>query len=219
MANSVVVRWLGVQDYEEIWQKMQQFTQTRDDDTVDEFWLLEHKPVYTFGQNAKTEHLLAANTIPVVRTDRGGQITYHGPGQLMVYTLIDVKRKQLGIRQLVSHLEQAIIDFLASYDVTAFAKREAPGVYIAMGDPPQEKKICSIGLRIRRGCAYHGIAFNIGMDLKPFDHINPCGFAGLQMTQLSELGGPDQTHEAGQKLMGHLMNNLNYTHCLSKIES
>lgn len=215
LVEHAIVRWLGVQDYQETWHKMQEFTQNRDHDTIDEFWLLEHNPVYTFGQNAKAEHLLTANAIPVVRTDRGGQITYHGPGQLMLYTLIDVKRRQLGIRQLVSHLEQAVIDALDTYGVHAFAKREAPGVYVAQGTPLQDKKICSIGLRIRRGCAYHGIALNVGMDLRPFTHINPCGFAGLQMTQVSELGGPHQVNKVGQELVDHLLSNLGYTQRLS----
>jgi lipoyl(octanoyl) transferase len=184
---------------------MQTFTQQRGELTPDEIWLCEHHPVYTQGQNGKSEHLLNPGQIPVVQTDRGGQITYHGPGQLMVYTLIDIKRLGMNVRAFVSALEQSIIDLLARYQIIAFAKREAPGVYV------DEKKICSIGLRIRKGCSYHGIAFNVAMDLTPFRGINPCGFKTLQMTQFSELGGLADPQETGRQLVDYFMKNLVYT--------
>ena len=177
-SSSIHVRWLGQQDYLSCWQAMRDFTNQRDDMTADEIWLLEHPPVFTQGQNGKPEHVLNPANIPVVQTDRGGQVTYHGPGQLMIYTLIDIKRKKMNIRDLVTRLEQSVIDYLASFSIAAAAKREAPGVYV------HGKKIASIGLRVRKGCAYHGIAFNIAMDLEPFKRINPCGFAALEMTQL-----------------------------------
>ena len=187
-------------------QAMQDFTNQRNQETPDEIWLLEHDPVFTQGQNGKEEHLLNPGNIPVIQTDRGGQVTYHGPGQLMIYTLIDLKRKQLNVRDLVTLLEKSVIDLLAKYNIQAVAKREAPGVYV------EEKKICSIGLRIRRGCSYHGIAFNVSMDLEPFTRINPCGFTALEMTQFSALNGPDNTLETGRQLVNYLMKNLVYTH-------
>jgi lipoyl(octanoyl) transferase len=201
----ITVRWLGLQDYGDTWQAMKAFTNERDEHTLDEIWLLEHQPVFTQGQNGKAEHILNAGLIPVLQSDRGGQVTYHGPGQLMVYTLIDLKRKKLNIRALVTLLEQSIIDLLANFGIEAEAKREAPGVYV------NSNKICSIGLRVRRGCAYHGIAFNVAMDLTPFNCINPCGFSGLQMTQFGALGGLQDTLEAGRKLINYLMKNLGYT--------
>lgn len=209
IATSLKVRWLGRQDYSSCWRAMQEFTNQRDENTPDEIWLLEHDPVFTQGQNGKAEHILNAGNIPVVQTDRGGQVTYHGPGQLMVYTLIDLRRKQFQVRQLVSLIEQSIVDFLAEFGINANAKPEAPGVYV------NENKICSIGLRIRRGCAYHGIAFNIALDLEPFTRINPCGFKALKMTQLSELGGLKDTQESGRKLINYLMKNLGYTRSVS----
>lgn len=203
--NTVTIRWLGQKDYEACWQAMQQFTNQRNEETIDEIWLLEHHPVFTQGQNGKAEHILNPGNIPIVQTDRGGQVTYHGPGQLMVYTLVDLKRKQLNVRELVSLLEQSIIDLLAEYGIKAHAKREAPGVYV------DEKKICSIGLRIRRGCSYHGIAFNVSLDLEPFTRINPCGFAELKMTQFAALGGLKGTLETGNKLVNYLVKSLEYT--------
>lgn len=205
IANTIRVHWKGLQDYTSCWHAMQEFTNQRDSETLDEIWLLEHPPVFTQGQNGKAEHLLNTGDIPVVQTDRGGQVTYHGPGQLMVYTLIDLKRKHLNVRELVTLLEQSVIDMLAEYNIKAVAKREAPGVYV------DEKKICSIGLRIRKGCSYHGIAFNVAMDLTPFTRINPCGFSTLEMTQFASLGGLKSTRETGQKLAGYLMKNLGYT--------
>lgn len=203
--DQVIIRWLGQRDYQPCWDAMQAFTSNRSDETIDEIWLLEHTPVFTQGQNGKPEHVLNPGNIPIVQTDRGGQVTYHGPGQLMVYTLIDLKRKKINVRELVSRLEQSVIDLLAQYNIEAVAKPDAPGVYV------DGKKICSIGLRIRRGCSYHGIAFNINLDLEPFNRINPCGFSNLQMIQLSELGGPDTTLDAGLELCKYMTKNLQYT--------
>ncbi|MGZ5050674.1 MAG: lipoyl(octanoyl) transferase LipB [Methylobacter sp.] len=178
----ITVRDLGIQPYESTWQAMQRFTLERDAEAVDEIWLTEHPAVYTLGLNGKREHLLNTGDIPVVNTDRGGQVTYHGPGQLVVYTLLDIKRLNLGIRQLVTTLEQAMIATLAHYGITAAARADAPGVYV------DGKKIGSIGLRIKKNCSYHGLSLNNNMDLRPFDRINTCGYPGLEVTQLSDLG-------------------------------
>lgn len=177
-----IIRELGLQPYETIWKDMQQFTQERTDETSDEIWVLEHLPVYTLGLNGKQEHLLNPGNIPVIQCDRGGQVTYHGPGQLIVYTLLDIKRLEIGIRQLVTLLEQSMITALAQFGLTAVAKPEAPGVYV------NGKKIGSIGIRIKRNCSYHGISLNNNMDLTPFDYINTCGFKDLQVTQLADFG-------------------------------
>lgn len=202
----IILRRLGLQAYEKAWQAMQAFTATRHEKTADEIWLLEHPPVYTLGLNGKMEHVLNRGAIPLIKTDRGGQITYHGPGQLILYTLIDLRRKQeLTIRGLVSALENAAIALLGQYGVQAHAKREAPGVYTL------DKKIASIGLRVKRGCSYHGLSFNVCMDLQPFQNINPCGFKGLQMTQLADLSGPVQLNEVAAPLIHLLLQQLNYT--------
>jgi lipoyl(octanoyl) transferase len=179
-----LLRHLGRVDYESTWLAMQTFTERRDASTRDEIWLLEHPPVFTLGMNGKAEHILAAGDIPVVKIDRGGQVTYHGPGQLVAYPLLDLRRQKLGVRELVVALENAIIATVAHWGIQALGKRDAPGVYV------DGKKIASIGLRIKRGCSYHGLALNVGMDLSPFRRINPCGYQGLEMTQISELGGP-----------------------------
>ena len=176
------VKWLGRVEYEPTWREMQRITDTRDENTPDEIWLLEHPPVFTLGLNADAGHVLAAGDIPVVKIDRGGQVTYHGPGQLVVYPLIDIRRAGLGVRDLVTALERAVIAYCASLGITAECRKNAPGVYV------DGKKIASVGLRIRRGASYHGLAFNVNMDLEPFQRINPCGYAGLQMTQLAALG-------------------------------
>lgn len=205
--NIVNIRWLGQQDYASTWQAMQDFTRTRTDETADEIWLLEHPPVFTQGQNGKPEHVLNPGDIPIVKTDRGGQVTYHGPGQLMVYTLIDVKRKKMNVRELVTRLEQSVVDYLASHGANAEARRDAPGVYI------NSKKIASIGLRIRKGCSYHGIAFNIRMDLAPFQRINPCGFVDLSMTQLideSKNAFAGNVEDAGDEYVNYLVKQLGY---------
>lgn len=203
-SDTVIIRRMAPQDYETCWRAMRQFTDQRDETVPDEIWLLEHHPVFTQGQNGKPEHILAPGNIPIIQVDRGGQVTYHGPGQLVAYTLIDLKRKKLTIRELVTRLEQSVIDFLKEYDIHAAAKREAPGVYI------DGKKICSVGLRIRRGCSYHGLAFNIAMDLEPFSRINPCGFQGLEVTQLAEFDSQTNINEASLKLINYLAANLGY---------
>jgi lipoyl(octanoyl) transferase len=177
-----VIRNLGLQNYESVWQNMQQFTQSRNPETPDEIWAVEHFPVYTLGLNGKREHLLDTGSIPVINTDRGGQVTYHGPGQLVIYTLLDIKRLNLGVRQLVTLLEQAMISALAGYGIAAVSRADAPGVYV------DGKKIGSIGLRIKKNCSYHGLSLNNDMDLRPFDHINTCGYSDLKVTQLTDLG-------------------------------
>ena len=211
--TAVIIRSLGTQDYHSCWQAMKDFTNQRDAGTVDEFWIVEHPPVFTQGQNGKAEHILNAGDIPVVQVDRGGQVTYHGPGQLMIYTLIDVRRLKLNIRQLVTALEKAVIDLLAAQGVQAIAKCDAPGVYV------DDRKICSVGLRIRRGCSYHGLAFNVDMDLTPFSRINPCGYPALKMTQLSALCGPQDSNAVASQLIEYLITNLGYTSRLNKSES
>jgi len=177
-----VLRNLGLQDYETTWQDMQRFTQDRDAETADELWIVEHPPVYTLGLNGKREHLLSTGAIPVINSDRGGQVTYHGPGQLIIYALLDMKRLNLGVRRLVTILEQAMIDTLALYNIAAVARADAPGVYV------NDKKIGSIGIRIKKNCSYHGLSLNNHMDLRPFDHINTCGYSGLEVTRLADLG-------------------------------
>lgn len=181
--SELIVRHLGLRDYGFTVETMQAFTENRSAGTADEVWLLEHPPVFTLGRGAAAEHVLNPGPIPVVRTDRGGQVTYHGPGQLVVYVLIDLQRRRLGIRQFVRLLEATVIALLADYAVTAVARPGAPGVYVA------EQKIASMGLRVRRGCTYHGLSLNVGMDLEPFCRINPCGFPGLKVTDLRTLLG------------------------------
>jgi len=174
------LRWLGRVDYEPTWRAMQKFTNERTPETPDEIWLLEHEPVFTLGMNANRSHVLAPGDIPVIHIDRGGQVTYHGPGQLVVYPLIDVRRAALGVRDLITALERSVIRYLAGYGVAAECRPGAPGVYVGA------RKIASVGLRIRRSGSYHGLALNVRMDLAPFGRINPCGYAGLQMTQLAD---------------------------------
>ena len=178
----ITIRNLGTQPYQSIWQDMQRYTENRGIEAADEIWITEHPPVYTLGLNGKREHLLATGDIPVINSDRGGQVTYHGPGQLIIYTLLDIKRLNLSIRSLVTTLEQAMISALAQYGIIAVAKTDAPGVYV------NDKKIGSIGLRIKKNCSYHGLSINNHMDLRPFDHINTCGYSGLEVTQLANLG-------------------------------
>ena len=192
------VRHLGQVDYRSTWERMQQFTAARTGETADELWFLEHPPVFTLGMAGRREHLLAPGDIPVVTSDRGGQVTYHGPGQLVVYTLIDLRRAGLGVRDLVTALEQSVIQYAATLGVTASARREAPGVYVA------ERKLASVGIRIRRGCSYHGVALNVNMDLEPFLRINPCGYAGLAMVQLSDIAAVPEVGVAAAGLQPHL---------------
>jgi lipoyl(octanoyl) transferase len=194
----LIVRQLGRQPYLPIWQAMQDFTDQRNDSTNDELWLVEHEPVFTQGQAGKEEHLLAPGDIPVVKVDRGGQVTYHGPGQQMLYVLLNLKRHKLGVRDLVTALEQCVVLSLQAYDINAYPKADAPGVYV------DGKKICSIGLRIRKGCSFHGLALNVNMDLSPFMRINPCGYAGLEMVNCTQLQGPDNLAEAGNNIVASL---------------
>ncbi|MGM8708882.1 lipoyl(octanoyl) transferase LipB [Enterobacter hormaechei subsp. steigerwaltii] len=178
--DKILVRHLGLQPYEPVSQAMHDFTDMRDDTTPDEIWLVEHLPVFTQGQAGKAEHLLMTGDIPVIQSDRGGQVTYHGPGQQVMYVLLNLKRRKLGVRDLVTLLEQTVVNTLAEYGIDAHPRADAPGVYVG------EMKICSLGLRIRKGCSFHGLALNINMDLTPFQRINPCGYAGMEMTQMRQ---------------------------------
>ena len=196
-------RWLGHQAYEPLWQRMQTHTDQRTDTTPDEIWFAEHPPVFTLGLAAKSEHVLAPGDIPVVQTDRGGQVTYHGPGQLMMYPLLDLRREGLGVRELVCNLERAVISLAAAKGITAVGRRDAPGVYVA------GQKLASIGIRIRRGASYHGLALNIDMDLEPFGRINPCGYANLEMTDLKRLGAALPLPDAAAELAAAFANELN----------
>jgi lipoyl(octanoyl) transferase len=184
-----VLRRLGLQDYETVWRDMQTYTQERDESSADEIWIVEHPPVYTLGLNGKREHLLNIASIPVFETDRGGQVTYHAPGQLVVYPLLDIERLKMGVREIVTLLEQAMITTLSQYGIKARAKPEAPGVYV------DGKKIGSVGLRVKRGCCYHGLSLNNNMDLSPFNHINTCGYPLLDVTQVADLNVNIQTYE------------------------
>lgn len=198
-------RELGQVEYQPTWHAMQRFTDTRGVDTPDEIWLLEHAPVFTQGQAGKAEHVLFPGDIPVVQVDRGGQVTYHGPGQLVAYLLLDVRRSGIGVRELVSRIERSLIDLLASYGVSANAKPDAPGVYV------DGAKIASLGLRIRNGRSFHGLALNVDMDLQPFQRINPCGYAGMAMTQLADLvAEPIDMSEVSARLREQLVKHLDY---------
>lgn len=179
--HDIAVHRLGLRDYTSVWREMQRFTEQRDTHTRDEIWFLQHPPVFTLGLNGKHEHLLNPGNIPVVTCDRGGQVTYHGPGQIVAYFLLDLRRLSLGVKDLVARLEQAVIDLLANHGISAVRRASAPGVYV------NDAKIAALGLRVRRGCCYHGLSFNVDMDLEPFTRINPCGYTGLATTQLSAL--------------------------------
>lgn len=204
MTQRLGFRELGQVPYEPTWHAMQQFTDSRQADTPDEVWLLEHPPVFTQGQAGKAEHVLFPGDIPVVKVDRGGQVTYHGPGQLVAYLLLDVRRSSMGVRDLVSGIERSLIELLASYGVQAVAKPDAPGVYV------DGAKIASLGLRIRNGRSFHGLALNVDMDLQPFQRINPCGYAGMAMTQLRDQVGPIEFAEVSARLRAQLVTHLDY---------
>jgi len=197
LAPAPVLRRLGLVEYEPTWRAMQRFTDERGAGTADEIWFLEHPPVFTLGMSASREHLLAPGDIPVLQIDRGGQVTYHGPGQLVVYPLIHLRRAGLGVRDLVTALERSVIDLLADIGVLAESRRSAPGVYVG------GRKLASVGLRVRRGASYHGLALNVSLDLAPFRRINPCGYPGLEMTQLAALGGHNTVAAAGRALEPH----------------
>jgi len=202
--DAPVLRWLGRAEYEPTWRSMQRFVEERGPDTADELWFLEHPPVFTLGMNSRLEHLLAPGDIPVVQIDRGGQVTYHGPGQLVVYPLLDLGRAGLGVRTLVEGIERAIVATVAQWGIEAVGRRDAPGVYVA------GRKLASIGLRIRKGRSYHGLALNVAMDLEPFRRINPCGYAGLEMTQVSDLGGPADLSVVANALAPRLLESLGH---------
>lgn len=203
-ASRLGVRRLGLASYEPVWRAMQAFTDRRDQNTLDELWLVQHPPVFTQGQAGKAEHVLAPGDIPVIQVDRGGQVTYHGPGQIVAYPLVDIRRKGIGVKNFVHRIEEAIIFVLSGYGVTGERKPGAPGIYV------DGAKIASLGLRVRRGCTFHGLAFNVEMDLEPFQRINPCGYAGLQVTQLSALA-PVEWSEVEGRLVDNLARNLGYS--------
>lgn len=207
--TSPVVRELGRQVYEPVWHAMQEFTNTRNENTPDEIWFCEHERVFTLGLNAKPEHLLAPGNIPVIQIDRGGQVTYHGPGQLMIYPLIDLRRAGLGVRDLVTALEQSVVDLASEYGVEAASRPDAPGVYV------DGVKLASVGLRIRRGSSFHGMALNVDMDLEPFSRINPCGFENLQLTDIRQLGGDNDLTIVRDRLLPHLEKHLGFDQALS----
>ncbi|NQZ07041.1 MAG: lipoyl(octanoyl) transferase LipB [Algicola sp.] len=196
--HPLIVRQLGRYAYVPVWHAMQKFTDDRDENTQDEIWIVEHDPVFTQGQAGKAEHLLFPGDIEVVKVDRGGQVTYHGPGQIVVYVLIDLRRRKIGVRELVTLIENAIVATLADHNITAAPKADAPGVYV------DGKKIASLGLRVRKGCTFHGLALNVDMDLEPFLRINPCGYAGLQMIQCTDFADAQTFTGVEQQLTGHL---------------
>ena len=204
-AAPIRLNYLGTCDYEPVWHAMQDFTDNRDKHTLDELWMVEHPPVFTQGQAGKAEHILNAGDIPIIQVDRGGQVTYHGPGQIVIYPLIDLKRHKIGIKALVNGIEEALIQTMKEYGVIAKRKDKAPGVYV------DEKKIASLGLRVRKGCTFHGLAFNIRMDLEPFSRINPCGYAGLEVIQLSELNSLVDFKKVQELLIKKLCEVLNFT--------
>lgn len=200
--SELVIRNLGLQSYEPVWRAMQTFTDNRDASTRDEFWFCQHEPVFTLGLNSAPEHLLATGDIPVVQIDRGGQVTYHGPGQLMIYPLIDIRRASIGVRELVTALEQSVVDLAADFEIAAASRCDAPGVYV------DGVKMASVGLRIRRGASFHGMALNVDVDLEPFSRINPCGFRGLEVTDLRRLGVQENLDATRDRLLPHLLQHL-----------
>jgi len=202
------LKQLGLQDYRETWAAMREFTDARGEETPDAIWLVEHPPVYTLGRNGDPAHILGETAIPVVESDRGGQVTYHGPGQLVVYVLFDLNRLGIGVRSLVTGLENAVITTLSQYGIHSEARRDAPGVYV------DGKKIASLGLRVRRGCSYHGLGLNVDMDLSPFSLINPCGYPGLEVTSLVELGVPVRPMEVAVALVGGMLREFSYSECV-----
>lgn len=203
--HRVVVRQQGLQDYASVWQDMRRFTDTRNGETADEFWCVQHPPVFTQGQAGKAEHLLAPGDIPVIAVDRGGQVTYHGPGQIVLYPLVDLRRLHFGARDMVTRIEQAIVATLALFAIEAYPRADAPGVYV------DGRKIASLGLRIRKGCSFHGLSLNVDMDLTPFQRINPCGYAGLQMVQVRDLTHHADLAALETALCEQLIKKLGYT--------
>ena len=202
--RTIEIRSLGRRKYEPLWRSMQAFTNSRSDKTPDEIWFTDHPPIFTLGLNASREHVLAPGDIPVIQIDRGGEVTYHGPGQLMIYALIDLKRAKLGVRDLVTALERSVVDLAAQYGIKAASRANEPGVYV------QGKKIASVGLRVRRNSSYHGMALNVAMDLEPFARINTCGFRDLEVTDFSELGMTKDLSEVLKDLEPHLLRHLGF---------
>jgi lipoyl(octanoyl) transferase len=200
--SEIAIHNLGLQIYEPVWRAMQHFTDTRDENSRDEIWFCQHQPVFTLGLNTAPEHLLATGDIPVVQIDRGGQVTYHGPGQLMIYPLIDIRRADIGVRDLVTALEQSVVDLAAEFDIAAASRCDAPGVYV------DGAKLASVGLRIRRGASFHGMALNVDIDLEPFSRINPCGFRNLEVTDMNRLGAERDTDVVRDRLLPHLLRHL-----------
>jgi len=196
---SIEIIDLGTQDYQSVWQHMRDFTDTRTNKTNDQLWIVEHPSVFTLGQAGKPEHVLNPGDIPVIQTDRGGQVTYHGPGQLVIYLMVDLRRRKLGVRQLVNLIEQAIIKTLSDYNIESKTRPNAPGVYV------DDAKIAALGLRVRKGCSYHGLSLNVDMDLEPFSRINPCGFPNLSVTQISELSTKKTFSEVSDHLTQRLI--------------
>ena len=205
MTAPIIIRHLGRQEYKDVWKRMQDFTQQRETNTVDEIWVTEHPPVFTLGLNGKREHILNSGNIPTIQVDRGGQVTYHGPGQLVVYTLLNLNRLGIGVHALVTHIEQAIVTTLTLYGINATGRADAPGVYV------NGSKIAALGLRIRRGCSYHGLSLNIDMDLNPFQGINPCGYKGMEVCQLSDFTNEIDFSHISEQLVSQLVRNLGYT--------
>ena len=201
---AISIRHLGEVDYDETWQKMRDFTDNRQKDTPDELWFLQHPAVYTLGKNGKPEHVLNSAEIPVINSDRGGQVTYHGPGQIVVYTLLDLGRLNIGVRALVTGLEQVIIELLNDYGIAANARRDAPGVYV------NDAKIAALGLRVRKGCSFHGLALNVAMDLEPFSRINPCGYEGLEVTQIKNFISDIELESVTENLQQRLIEQFSY---------
>ncbi|MBN6152725.1 lipoyl(octanoyl) transferase LipB [Xanthomonas sp. AmX2] len=199
------VRALGRQPYEPVWRAMQRFTDARDESSADELWVVEHEPVFTLGQAGKPEHVLAPGGIPVLHVDRGGQVTYHGPGQLVVYPLLDLRRLKIGVRDYVCRIEQAIIDTLEEWNILGQRRDGAPGVYVGAA------KVAALGIRVRRGCTFHGLSFNVAMDLEPFRRINPCGYQGLQVTSVLDLGGPSGMQAVQAALLEQLARQFGLT--------
>lgn len=194
VVNSIITKQLGLTDYKIVWESMKDFTQSRGPDTPDEIWIVEHPPTFTLGRNGKEHHILQKTSIPIVNVDRGGQVTYHGPGQIVIYLLLDLHRRSMGIRQLVTLIENCIIELLAKYEITAYSDAKAPGVYV------DKKKIAALGLRVSKGRTTHGLSLNVNMDLTPFQYINPCGYKGLEITQCIDLGIKDTMSVLSEKL-------------------
>lgn len=204
MREVVTIKQLGLQAYDPVWQHLKLFTHNRTTHTVDEFWCLEHLPVFTQGQAGKPEHVLDPGNIPIVQSDRGGQVTYHGPGQLIIYCLVDLQRKQMHVRNFINILESTVLEFLASYNIAAAVQANAPGVYVAGA------KICSLGLRVRHGRTYHGLSLNVAMDLEPFSRINPCGYAGMRVVQLKDFVPDVTVAEVTSQLLPRLLSKMGY---------